>query len=726
LYAQIGDWPKADVALHRCIELAGTQNDPLSLEARGLLASVMQRQGKALEGIAEETAAIELARRSSLKHEEAELLLKRASIQQALGHQTLAESDVKAAAALATALASWPLQIETALAMGDVSLAVNAEDSVTSYRNALQLAESAGEREEQSRALAGLARALQSEGQLEDAASSIEKALRIVEASRGSLASRELQVTYFSMHKSWYELAVDICMQLDQKNPNKGYAMQAFAYTERARARSLLDTVDSSGYNATAPIAEDLREAYARKQQEVTAQQELLAGSAVHDGDVAKKLQQLYQEEEALETQMRSGISILGSQPADATQIQERLLEKHSALLSYWVGNKHSYRWAITPDSVSVDVLPPRDQLERVFIPLERMLQTRRPTPTSGEDIADYALEQKRYEAHLQLALVRAGSLLLRRIPRDIRTIYVVGDGCILPLPFAALRVPHGATTSYALQMYNFFLEPSASVAVYLKQHPAPKQALHVTVFADPVFSPSDSRLAAAAHSTPDNHHLLFTNLQRLTSSTEEARDLLRYVPVDAVTLRTGFDAVPDRVRDLSAKDAYILHFATHTVTVSGHPEITGIALSMWDRQGKQQDGIFWLKDIYALHLPSSLVILSGCETDKRDDYEGEGLNNLAYAFFFAGAHSVVGSLWAVEDNATSRLIETFYRELLAKHRRTDEALREAQLKILANPQTKSPTAWAPFVLEGWPAVYFSEQNNTSTFQITRRPAEGK
>ena len=462
------------------------------------------------------------------------------------------------------------------------------------------------------------------------------------------------------MHRNWYELAVDICMQLERKNPDKGYALQAFAYTEHARARSLLDTVDSSGYNATVPVAEDLREAYARKQQEVAAQQELLAGSAGHDGDVAKKLQQLYQEEEALETQMRSGVSILGSQPADAAQIQGKLLEKHSALLSYWVGNKHSYRWAITSDSVSVDVLPPRDQLEHILVPLDRMLQSRRAAPTSGEDIAGYALEQKEYEAHLQLALTRAGSLLLRRIPKDIQTIYVVGDGCVMPLPFAALRVPHGGTTSYALSMYNFFLEPSASVAVYLKQHPAPEQALHITIFADPVFSPSDSRLPTVAQPMPSNHHLLFANLQRLTGSTEEARDLLRYVPGEVVALRTGFDAVPDRVRELSAKDAYILHFATHTVTVFGHPEITGIALSMWDRNGKQQDGTFWLKDIYALHLPSSLVILSGCETDKRDDFEAEGLNNLAYAFFFAGAHSVVGSLWAVDDNATSRLIETF------------------------------------------------------------------
>jgi CHAT domain-containing protein len=180
----------------------------------------------------------------------------------------------------------------------------------------------------------------------------------------------------------------------------------------------------------------------------------------------------------------------------------------------------------------------------------------------------------------------------------------------------------------------------------------------------------------------------------------------MRLAPHGIVSLRTGFDANPNQVRGLSVSDASILHFATHTVTVAGHPEISGIALSMLNREGKEQDGVFWLRDIYSLHLPLSLVVLSGCKTGNADDDPGEGLNSLAYAFFFSGVHSVIGSLWSVDDRATSRLMESFYRKLLVDHRRTDEALRAAQLNMLADPQTSSPTAWAPFVLEGWPVAY--------------------
>jgi tetratricopeptide (TPR) repeat protein len=93
--------------------------------------------------------------------------------------------------------------------------------------------------------------------------------------------------------------------------------------------------------------------------------------------------------------------------------------------------------------------------------------------------------------------------------------------------------------------------------------------------------------------------------------------------------------------------------------SIPNHPELAGIALSMLNRQGAAQNGVFWLKDIYSLHLPVSLVVLSGCRTSGLDDDPGEGLNSLAHAFFFSGARSVVGTMWTVDNEATSRLIKT-------------------------------------------------------------------
>jgi CHAT domain-containing protein len=719
-YAQIGDWSQATEALNRCVDLEGKQNDPVSLEARGALATVMQHQGKLSSAVAEDTNAIEMARSLKLKQEEAELLLKRASVQLSLKKQLLAEADITAATKLASDLAALPLQIEASIAWGDARLAIDASEAAASYQEALQTAKQIGEREQQSVALVGLARAQRTQGKPEDAAISIEAALKILEASRGDLDSRELQVTYFAMHRNWYELAVDLCMELDRADPAKDYALRAFSYTERARARSLLDTLNSSGYSSKIPAPEAVREAYARNRQAVTEQQELLSHSTHLDSnEAAEKLQRLYREQEALESQMQSADdrlgSLLGDQTVDVAVLQHALLEEHAVLLSYWIGASQSYRWLVTSSTVSVDTLPRRSQLDDVITPLERMLRSRHPKLVSGEDMPAYAARQQVYEDHLQQALSRAGSMLLRKIPKGTHSIFVVGDGSLLSLPFSALRIPDGATTSYALRKYAFFLEPSASVAVYLKQHPPVEESLRIAVFADPVFSRNDRRLPGARNvtATAGTERVLFGDMPRLTGSLQEAREILRLAPHGVVALRTGFDANPDQVRSLSATHASILHFATHTVTVAGHPEISGIALSMLTREGKQQDGVFWLKDIYALHLPLSLVVLSGCGTDNMEDDPGEGLNSLAHAFFFSGVHSVVASLWSVDDGTTSQLMENFYRNLMVDHKRADEALRAAQLNMLTRPETSSPAAWAPFVLEGWPAAYGIDQKRS-------------
>src|SRR6185312_9961455 len=241
-YAQIGAWDKATEALNRCLELEGKQNDPVSLEARGTLATVLQHQGKLSSAIVQDTNAIEIARSLTLKQEEAELLLKRASVQLALKKRDAAEADIAAATKLASELAALPLQVEAYIAAGDARLSLNANEAAASYQRALQIARQTGEREQESVALIGLAKAQRSGGSPVDALTSTEAALKILEASRGNLDSRELQVTYFSMHRSWYELAVDLCMELHRTDPAKDYALRAFSYTERARARSLLDT----------------------------------------------------------------------------------------------------------------------------------------------------------------------------------------------------------------------------------------------------------------------------------------------------------------------------------------------------------------------------------------------------------------------------------------------------------------------------------------------------
>lgn len=146
--------------------------------------------------------------------------------------------------------------------------------------------------------------------------------------------------------------------------------------------------------------------------------------------------------------------------------------------------------------------------------------------------------------------------------------------------------------------------------------------------------------------------------------------------------------------------DYRILHFATHGVLDSQHPELSGLVLSLVDKEGKPQDGFLRLNEIYDLKLRAELVVLSACRTALGKEVKSEGLIGLTRGFMYAGAQRVVASLWAVDDEITARLMKDFYREMLINRKRPAEALRAAQVGALKETRLP-PYYWAAFVLQG-------------------------
>jgi CHAT domain-containing protein len=144
-----------------------------------------------------------------------------------------------------------------------------------------------------------------------------------------------------------------------------------------------------------------------------------------------------------------------------------------------------------------------------------------------------------------------------------------------------------------------------------------------------------------------------------------------------------------------------IVHFATHGVLDLEHPELSGIALSMVDEKGRSRDGYLRLNEIYNLNLPAELVVLSACQTGVGKQIKGEGLIALTRGFMYAGARSVVASLWKVDDAATASLMTEFYRQMFTNKLKPAAALRSAQLKISQEKRWQSPYYWAGFFLQG-------------------------
>ena len=186
-----------------------------------------------------------------------------------------------------------------------------------------------------------------------------------------------------------------------------------------------------------------------------------------------------------------------------------------------------------------------------------------------------------------------------------------------------------------------------------------------------------------------------------LPGTRREAERILSLVPEEEQMHAFGFEANREAVTGADLAEYRYVHFATHGLLDSHNPELSGILLSMFDRQGEPQDGFLRAHEIFNLKLSAELVTLSACETGLGKQIRGEGLVSLTRGFMYAGAARVVVSLWNVSDEGTAELMARFYREMLKKGKRPAAALQAAQISMLKQKGFASPFYWAAFTLQG-------------------------
>jgi CHAT domain-containing protein len=191
------------------------------------------------------------------------------------------------------------------------------------------------------------------------------------------------------------------------------------------------------------------------------------------------------------------------------------------------------------------------------------------------------------------------------------------------------------------------------------------------------------------------------TVFERLPYSREEALAIAARASAGQSLTALGFEATRELAMSPTLADFRIVHFATHALLDTRHPELSGIVLSLVDRQGQPIEGFLRLHDIFKLRLAADVVVLSGCQTALGQDVRGEGLIGVARGFMYAGASQVVASLWNVRDRATAALMDRFYGALLERGLTPAAALRAAQLSMWKDPRWRMPAYWAGFIVQG-------------------------
>jgi CHAT domain-containing protein/tetratricopeptide (TPR) repeat protein len=577
-----------------------------------------------------------------------------------------------------------------------------------SLERALDLGRASGDPSIEVAALKGLASDALARGDLGRARDLSAQALSTVESVRLQVAAPEMRSSYFASMQDYYEQRIAVLLASHQAQPDGGFAAEAFHTSERARARSLLEGLAGGRADIRAGVAPELleREAALRRAMERASarfMRALAAGreteAATLEKEIAAQLSQ-FQELQA-EMQARSPRYAALTQPVPLTlsQVQEELLDDDTTLVEIALGAERSHAFIIGRRSFRVAELPPR----RVLDELARALYSRvSERPARGASWV-------RDGGEAASALGRA--LLAPLAPLATRRLAVVTQGALQYVPFAVLRDPDRPAP--LLADHEVVTLPSASALAVLRRETAGRSgaALRVAILADPVLDPGDARLPARegrGRATPPAEEQVrsarfarLTELTRLPFTRREARAIVQAAGVTGVRTALGFEANRDLALSPELSRYRVLHFATHGLLNDERPDLSGLVLSLFDREGRPRDGFLRLADIYNLDLPAELVVLSACRTGLGKNVRGEGLVGLSRAFMYAGAPRVLASSWTVDDAATAELMAAFYRMLFVQRRPAAEALRGAQLHMQKHPRWRHPYYWAAFTLQG-------------------------
>jgi CHAT domain-containing protein len=703
-------------------------------EADRLSGGTLEDRRKSVEKYNE---ALELYRSASDRNGEAITLNDMGVVYQSLGEMQKALEKYNQALQLRRAVGDRSGEAATLSNIGTVYHSQGEmQKALEKFNEALPLRRTVADPNGEASTLLGIARVEQKLGNLTQARQTIEQAVGMIELLRTTSNSQELRASYFASQQRFYHSYIDILMQMHKQAPDAALDAVALAVSERARARSLLELLTEAQADIRQGVDSSLleRERSLRQRLNAMAAAQVSLLNRKHTPEQAdaadKEIASITTEYEGLRAQIRAGspryAALTQPRPLNLAEIQQQTLDPDTLLLEYSLGDDASYLFVVSQTSITSHQLPKRGEIESVTRRVRNLLTAPQQRPGETEAQRQARIKEARADYWPQAAMLSRTLLGPAAAQLGAKRLLIVADGALQYLPFGALPTPElerqGAKEtrrqgrshlpSPLMVEHEIIHLPSASTLAVLRRELAGRQpaAKAVAVLADPVFSADDARVKPSNKAQADKEAPLDLTraindvggeLRRLLMTRDEAETILSVTPRNG-----GFAALDFRANRATAtgdelSDYRIVHFATHSLLNSEHPELSGLVLSLVDEQGQPQDGFLRMHEIFNLRLPAELVVLSACQTGLGKELKGEGLVGLTRGFMYAGAARVVASLWEVNDVATAELMKRFYRRMLQDGMRPAEALRAAQIEMWKRPQWQSPFYWGGFILQG-------------------------
>jgi CHAT domain-containing protein/Tfp pilus assembly protein PilF len=352
-----------------------------------------------------------------------------------------------------------------------------------------------------------------------------------------------------------------------------------------------------------------------------------------------------------------------GEQKPPALNSQEVSHRANGVILFYWLGEKQSYLWAITPLKTGLFPLPPGAEIDS-------LVQRYRQALNGPQDV----LESSEEGRILYRTLVGPAKPLF---PRNAK-VFIIPDGSLNNLNFETLVVaepkPH-----YWIEDAD--VENASSLRVLAASFRS----------RNAVVNHNQRRLLLIGNSIEPSQEY-----PELPRAGEQMASVARHFPANEEQVYQREQATPAAYLAGNPEKFSYIHFVAHGTASRLSPLDSAIVLSK-DTVGTDSFKLY-ARDIVQHPLNADLVTISACYGAGSRAYTGEGLVGLAWAFLRAGAHNVIASLWEVTDASTEQLMNGFYDEL-DKGAAPDAALRAAKLSLLHGSAFHNPFYWAPFQL---------------------------
>lgn len=520
----------------------------------------------------------------------------------------------------------------------------------------------------------------------------------LVDMVQKSFKNEASKLQLIEKNYSIYTDTAELLSSLYDETGEEKYLDQIFDTIEKSRSRVTLELIQKVNASKFAGVPSDIFEEEENLNSKITDLQQELYRVENQDYEVGDQIKTALRDSifrykrfldsftSELEELYPSYYNLKYDQTIINRADAQSLLQSDEVVLSYVLGSEDAHVMIVTKTNLNFVKLGKSSDIEKRIL-----------------DLKEYVLNDGT-EAYKQEAYA-----LYKMLIKPVKE-YITGDELIIMadqalhyLPFELLlkEIPdHNRFSSYPFLVHDYVFSyiPSLTLLNEMDSRVAadPKNLLALAPFSNDVKS-GDVILMDHQYSESANP-LYLTQYETATISSQfrDRASLNEYFSPHKTKLLLGDDATYSSFAESNLSDFDYIHFATHAFINEENPEFSAILLYPED----DNSGATYVGDIFNLELDANLVVLGACQTAIGSMYKGEGMIGFTRAFIYAGASNLAVSMWRVSDQPTAYLMIDFYDYIRQGYEYSD-ALRQAKLNLISNPQFANPVNWAAFTLTG-------------------------